>query len=472
MWAPTSEIDEWRSSEAGHRWATLAVAWLSRPGPRTSSAGGTGTGRPTRWARTSSGRRSGRSAARCCASSPRSSRAARRTAPPCASGWRGGGRTGPRPCSTTPSRRCCARPSGSGSPVAGPCPRPAAPSSSRPAYWLVKADRPHPRHPVECALRPRPATVATDLRRGERRAPEPGPLGRDVAAAMSPHLPAPVDHVLVQADLTAVAPGPLVGGLGVVHAPRRRRRVPRRRHGLPLHPRVGAPRPRRRLDRGRVIDTVRRSSRTPVPQPLEYLVSDVARRHGQTRIGGAAAYVRSDDHGVLDTMLASRDLARSSCGGSPRRSRVVGRPRRAFDLLREHGFAPVHEGPRRHVVHAEAPVVEPAAGGGDPVPSSPPSTTTRRAASSSRCGLPRRRRRPPRRARARAHQAASLPPDPVVTLALLRDAVAERPRRLDRAGPTRSKHRRPATCSTHGHGSTAAGSGPRTTQGRERAPSG
>src|SRR6478735_8855308 len=28
VWAPTSEIDEWSSSEAGHRWATLAVAWL------------------------------------------------------------------------------------------------------------------------------------------------------------------------------------------------------------------------------------------------------------------------------------------------------------------------------------------------------------------------------------------------------------------------------------------------------------
>ena len=31
----------------------------------------------------------------------------------------------------------------------------------------------------------------------------------DVAAAMTPHLPQPVDHILVQADLTAVAPGPL-----------------------------------------------------------------------------------------------------------------------------------------------------------------------------------------------------------------------------------------------------------------------
>ena len=36
---------------------------------------------------------------------------------------------------------------------------------------------------------------------------------RAAATAMAAHLPAPVDHVLLQADLTAVAPGPLEGSL-------------------------------------------------------------------------------------------------------------------------------------------------------------------------------------------------------------------------------------------------------------------
>ena len=34
-------------------------------------------------------------------------------------------------------------------------------------------------------------------------------IGAGAAAAIDPHLPRPVDHVLLQADLTAVAPGPL-----------------------------------------------------------------------------------------------------------------------------------------------------------------------------------------------------------------------------------------------------------------------
>ena len=70
---------------------------------------------------------------------------------------------------------------------------------------------------------------------------------------------------------------------------------------------------RRALDAGwtaaDVLDTIRRSSRTPLPQPLEYLVTDVARKHGVTRVGNSAAYVRSDDEAVLDAMLATRDLA-------------------------------------------------------------------------------------------------------------------------------------------------------------------
>jgi hypothetical protein len=34
-----------------------------------------------------------------------------------------------------------------------------------------------------------------------------------------------------------------------------------------------------------------RHSRTPVPQPLGYLVDDIARRHGHLRIGAAAVYL-------------------------------------------------------------------------------------------------------------------------------------------------------------------------------------
>ena len=43
----------------------------------------------------------------------------------------------------------------------------------------------------------------------------------------------------------------------------------------------------------------------------DYLVRDVARRHGQTRVGAATAYIRSDDEAVLAALLADRSLARA-----------------------------------------------------------------------------------------------------------------------------------------------------------------
>ena len=67
------------------------------------------------------------------------------------------------------------------------------------------------------------------------------------AATLAPLLPEPVDHVLIQADLTAVAPGPARVVAGPPAAAGRRRRVARRRHGLPVHAGLGAPGARRRL---------------------------------------------------------------------------------------------------------------------------------------------------------------------------------------------------------------------------------
>jgi hypothetical protein len=71
---------------------------------------------------------------------------------------------------------------------------------------------------------------------------------------------------------------------------------------------------RRALDAGRSAEDVRAflaaRSRTPVPQPLAYLVDDVARRHGIMRVGTARAYVRCDDEAVLSEVLADRRSAR------------------------------------------------------------------------------------------------------------------------------------------------------------------
>jgi len=162
--------------------------------------------------------------------------------------------------------------------------------------------------------------------------------------AISTHLPSPVEHVLLQADLTAVAPGRLEGSIAQFM---RLVSDVESRGGATVY-RFSAESVRRALDAGwsstQVLTALRDASRTPVPQPLEYLVGDVGRRHGQTRVGSVGSYIRSDNSAVLDTMLADRALAALQLRRlaptvvvSPANRVVV------LEMLRENGFAPVAE---------------------------------------------------------------------------------------------------------------------------------
>lgn len=40
-----------------------------------------------------------------------------------------------------------------------------------------------------------------------------------------------------------------------------------------------------------------------MPQPLEYLINDVARRHGRLRVGHASCYLRCEDEGLIQQIL-------------------------------------------------------------------------------------------------------------------------------------------------------------------------
>ncbi|WP_344554049.1 helicase-associated domain-containing protein, partial [Pseudokineococcus marinus] len=149
---------------------------------------------------------------------------------------------------------------------------------------------------------------------GDDGAPGPDDEGaaarrRAAAAVLDEALPAPVSEVLLQADLTAVAPGPLERDLELelslaadVDS----------RGGATVY-RFDGGTVRRALDAGRTADDLltflARVSATPVPQPLEYLVRDVARRHGRVRVGSAGAYLRSDDEASLAELLAERRAA-------------------------------------------------------------------------------------------------------------------------------------------------------------------
>ncbi|WP_433389371.1 helicase-associated domain-containing protein [Micromonospora sp. KLBMP9576] len=171
--------------------------------------------------------------------------------------------------------------------------------------------------------------------------------GGDAAGAvraLDALLPAPVDHFLVQADLSVVVPGPpdqaLAAELEVVAEHESA-------GGASVH-RVTPASVRRALDAGYSADDLhalfRRRSRTPVPQGLTYLVDDVARKHGGLRVGSAGAYVRSDDEALLTEVLADRRLA--SLALRRLAPTVLSTPYqvgRMLTELRDAGYAPVPE---------------------------------------------------------------------------------------------------------------------------------
>ncbi|WP_431233690.1 helicase-associated domain-containing protein [Mycolicibacterium psychrotolerans] len=126
--------------------------------------------------------------------------------------------------------------------------------------------------------------------------------------AMGKALPAPIDHFLVQADLTVVVPGPLqrdlADELAAVAAVESA--------GAAMVYRVSEASIRHALDTGRTAGGLHtffeRHSKTPVPQGLTYLINDVARRHGQLRVGMASSFLRCEDPTLLAHAVAAPAL--------------------------------------------------------------------------------------------------------------------------------------------------------------------
>ncbi|MFG1832893.1 helicase-associated domain-containing protein [Micromonospora chersina] len=162
--------------------------------------------------------------------------------------------------------------------------------------------------------------------------------------ALDALLPAPVDHFLVQADLTVVVPGPpdpaLAAELDVV--------AEHESAGGASVYRVTTASVRRALDAGYSADDLhalfRRRSRTPVPQGLTYLVDDVARKHGGLRVGSAGGYVRSDDEALLTEVQADKRLeALAFRRLAPTVLVTPYQVNRMLTALRDAGYAPVPE---------------------------------------------------------------------------------------------------------------------------------
>jgi hypothetical protein len=134
-------------------------------------------------------------------------------------------------------------------------------------------------------------------------------LSSGAAAALRPLLAQPVDSVIVQADLTVVVPGPPAPELGAFLDAA----TTVESHGVARVHRINTASLRTAMARGwtgpKLVRAFRRWSSTGVPQPLEVLISDVARDYARLRSGPAMAYLRSDDQAHLAQILADPKLA-------------------------------------------------------------------------------------------------------------------------------------------------------------------
>jgi hypothetical protein len=175
----------------------------------------------------------------------------------------------------------------------------------------------------------------------------PTAAAKQLAAA----LPEPIDHVLAQADLTIVAPGPLQQELAEEMA----LVADVESAGGATVYRVGESSVRRALDAGRTAtelhELFRTRSKTPVPQALDYLIDDVARRHGRLRGGAAGSFLRCDDGALLAEVLANPQSVRLELRRIAPTVLVSPLPLiDVLDGLRSAGFTPAAEGPDGRVL--------------------------------------------------------------------------------------------------------------------------
>lgn len=175
-----------------------------------------------------------------------------------------------------------------------------------------------------------------------------------LAEVLGRSLPEPVDSLILQADLTAIVPGLPTPQL----ADLLRTMADAESVGAASTYRFSAASVRRALDSGRTSQELlgELGRRAVVPQPLAYLVEDVARRHAVLRVGPAATFLRCDDPVLLAQILA--DPAAAALGLQALCDTVVvspAGPEQVLERLRSLGHAPVPQpgtgsasrGPRR-----------------------------------------------------------------------------------------------------------------------------
>ena len=281
---------------------------------------------------------------------------------------------------------------------------------------------------------------------GTNRAEEAGgdalaePLSDDEAltaleTALAADLPAAVETILVQSDLTAIVPGRPAPELAALLE---RTSVVESRGGA-LTVRFTPESVRGALDVGyraeEITQAIGRYSPTPLPDSLSVLIQDAARHHGAVRVRAVSALLRVGDEATAAGLLAEprlRDLGLDEV--APGILVATASAGQVLRELRATGLAPVTEDADGHLVVGPATAQQ-----------------ARRAPEPTRPGSEHsvRRRRPGRRelttlvGRLRMGQEAlqaagetAVATDPVHVLAVLRQAQSSRSRlRLSLAGP-------------------------------------
>jgi hypothetical protein len=192
----------------------------------------------------------------------------------------------------------------------------------------------------------------------------------DALEILGEHLPAALKHVLLQADLTAVAPGYLSPEL----SEKLQLMADAEGQGPATIYRFSAPSIRRALDAGMdaaaLLDFLQTHSATAVPQPLRYLVEDTASRHGRLRVGTAASFIQSDDE---DAMLELMNSSGAAVLGLVRLAPTVlvssSPPRETVQVLRTLGLSPALDEQESAVVRLRRTTAVP--GSGRPMYSAP-----------------------------------------------------------------------------------------------------
>ncbi len=132
------------------------------------------------------------------------------------------------------------------------------------------------------------------------------------ASTMAPYLPAEIDRVYLQADLTAIAPGPLAPALDLrlrSIAVRESRAQASTYRFTPESLAAG-------MTEGETAESMRsflaELSLTGIPQPLEYLIESTASRHGLVRVRAdettGRTRVESPDASILDAVAVDQAL--------------------------------------------------------------------------------------------------------------------------------------------------------------------